>query len=162
MSCVNPYQNNFACDLDYSVFLLNSKIKMYSNMILLNTIMIIVLISIVLILAHMLYKIISGWRKSRNNYDNQVKKDLQVSSSSYFTTTQLLDAKNDNETYYGKPTNASDFAEGQDDYYKFEKNINKSIDFYKNYKTNVLSCQNNPVTEEVVISDIVDKNHDNY
>lgn len=69
------------------------------------------------------------FQKRKEEKENKRKRALAQSSS----TSALLSNENDNEEYTNSQEDPKQHAEAQDDYYKFQDSINKSLSAYKNY-----------------------------
>lgn len=116
---------------------LNSKIAIYSKMLVIYLISVIVLLSMSIYIIVQLTNLYKQWRKRQNRFEENIRIDTTSGNSTKFQSMLSMSVKNkdDDETY--KNSGVSSNLEND---YKFDENLNNIVEMYKQNVASGKTC----------------------
>ena len=107
---------------------LNSKIAIYSKMLVIYVISLIVLLSMSIYLIIRLSKLYKQWRKRQDRFEENIRIDTTDGNSTKFQSMLSMSVKNKDDDEIYKNNGVSSNLEYD---YKFDENLNNIVEMYK-------------------------------
>lgn len=150
------------CDVETMKMLLQDNIKYSFKMLCVFLVLALILLALVLYCVISIMRALMFYVK-RKQETKKIKRKIAEKSSN---TNSIMSSDHDNEEYTNSPDNdPKQHAEAQDDFYKFQDSINKSLNEYKTYNQtlqNLFKTTRDKDAPDQYDKRIFDKENDNW